>query len=130
MCFKIKKGGQMNKKKILVVDDDMDVITSIKAVLEKHGHAVETARSETECLERYAFFEPDIIFLDMMMERMDSGFRVCKDIRERDQEVKIYMLSSVGSDNAGTHDIHEVGFNGSLEKPISPDYLLNIIAQA
>jgi len=122
-----RQGGNMNKKKILVVDDDSDVITSMKAILETHGHAVETARSEDECMEKYAFFAPDIIFLDMMMERMDSGFRVCKNIRESDQNVKIYMLSSVGSDNAGTHDVHEVGFNGSLEKPISPEYLVKIV---
>ena len=117
----------MDKKKILVVDDDSDIISSMKAVLEKNGYAVETARSENECMEKYAFFGPDIIFLDMMMERMDSGFRICKDIRESDQKVKIYMLSSVGSDNAGTTDVHEVGFNGSMEKPVSPEYLLKMV---
>ncbi len=117
----------MSKKKILVVDDDSDIIVSMKAVLEKNGHAVETARSENECMEKYAFFSPDIIFLDMMMEHMDSGFRVCRDIRESDQQVKIYMLSSVGSDNAGTTDVHEVGFNGAMEKPVSPEYLLKMV---
>lgn len=117
----------MNKKKILVVDDDADIIASMKAILEKNGHNVETAGNENECMEKYAFFAPDIIFLDMMMERMDSGFRICKDIRESDQKVKIYMLSSVGSDNAGTTDVHEVGFNGSMEKPVSPEYLLQMV---
>ena len=117
----------MNKKRILVVDDDSDVILSMKAILEKNGHEVETARSENECMEKYAFFNPDIIFLDMMMEYMDSGFRVCKGIRESDRSVKIYMLSSVGSDNAGTTDVHEVGFNGSMEKPVSPEYLLQMV---
>ncbi len=117
----------MNKKRILVVDDDSDIILSMKAILEKNGHEVETARSENECMEKYAFFSPDIIFLDMMMENMDSGFRVCKGIRESDRDVKIYMLSSVGSDNAGTTDVHEVGFNGSMEKPVSPEYLLKMV---
>lgn len=117
----------MDKKKIMVVDDDSDIISSMKAILEKHGYEVETARSENECMEKYALFKPDVIFLDMMMENMDSGFRVCRDIRENDRKVKIYMLSSVGSDNAGTHDVHEVGFNGSMEKPVSPDYLLKIL---
>jgi CheY-like chemotaxis protein len=117
----------MSKKRILVVDDDSDIILSMKAVLEQHGYAVETARSENECMEKYAFFGPDIIFLDMMMENMDSGFRVCKGIRESDRDVKIYMLSSAGSDNAGTGDFHEVGFNGSMEKPVSPEYLLKMV---
>jgi CheY-like chemotaxis protein len=117
----------MSKKKILVVDDDADIIASMKAVLVQNGHEVETARSENECMEKYAFFSPDIIFLDMMMEHMDSGFRVCRDIRESDRDVKIFMLSSVGSDNAGTTDVHEVGFNGSMEKPVSPEYLLKMV---
>ncbi len=119
----------MNKKKILVVDVDLNIISVMKEILEKHGHSVETAESENECMEKYAFFHPDFIFVDMILENMDSGFRICKHIRESDQKVKIYMISSVGSDNAGTHDVHEVGFNGSIEKPITDAHLLNIVGK-
>ena len=53
----------MNRKKILIVDDDPDIIVSMKAVLESAGHEVETAYSGQECIDKFPVFLPDIIFL-------------------------------------------------------------------
>lgn len=117
----------MNRKKILIVDDDPDIRDSLKTILEKHEHTVETASNENEGIEKYAWFKPQIVLLDVMMESMDSGLKVCRHIREDSSEVKIYMLSSVGDEYAGTSDFNEVGFNGSISKPVSPEKLLEFI---
>jgi len=117
----------MSTKKILIVDDDSDIIVSMKKVLESAGHIVETAKNENDCMDLFLKFHPQIIFMDMMMENMDSGFRLCRDIREKDGKVIIHMLSSIGDENAGTLDMHEVGFNSSISKPLSPERLLEIV---
>jgi len=119
----------MSEKKILIVDDDTDIIVSMQKVLESGGHIVEIAKNEKDCIDRFSKFRPHIIFMDMMMENMDSGFTLCRNIREKDQKVIIYMLSSAADENAGTLDMHEVGFNGSISKPLSPERLLEIVEQ-
>lgn len=113
-------------KKILVVDDDYDILTTMKAVLEREGHKIETAQSGEECLKKYKELKPEIILLDLMMERVDTGLRVCKEIRETDGDVKIYLLSAVGDETARTIDIHSAGFNGAMSKPVSPEELIDI----
>lgn len=117
----------MNKRRILVADDDSDIITSMKAILASKGHDVVTAGSGEECLKRFSEFRPEIIFLDLMMEKVDTGVTVCKKIRETDKTVKIYLISAVGDETAGTLDTHAIGFNGAMSKPVSPDELLGLV---
>jgi len=117
----------MSTKKILIVDDDSDIIVSMKRVLKSAGHIVETAKNEKDCMDLFFKFKPQIIFMDMMMENMDSGLTLCRNIREKDRKVAIYMLSSAGDEYAGTLDMHEVGFNSSISKPLSPERLLEIV---
>ncbi len=117
----------MTAKKILVVDDDADITVSMKAILESEGHTVFTAKNEKECIDKFNSGAPDVVFLDLMMEKMDSGITLCKSIREKSRSVKIYLLSAVGDEAAGTIDIHEAGFNGAMSKPVSPEELLNMV---
>lgn len=117
----------MTKKKILVVDDDADIIISMKAILESEGHTVFTAKNEKECIEKFSSETPDVVFLDLMMEKMDSGIILCRAIREKSRKVMIYLLSAVGDETAGTIDIHEAGFNGAMSKPVSPEELLDMV---
>lgn len=116
----------MNKK-VMLVDDDTDIRHSMRAVLESRGHTILEAGSGEECLRTYKEFAPDVIFLDLMMEKQDSGITVCKKIRETDSKVKIYLLSAVGDEAAGTLDIQEIGFNGSMSKPVNPDELVGML---
>ena len=117
----------MNKRKILVADDDYDIIASMVIVLKSRGHEIATAGSGEEALVKYAEFKPDIIFLDLMMEKFDSGVTVCKKIRETDKDVKIYLISAVGDKTSDLTEIHEMGFNGSMSKPLTPDELMGLV---
>lgn len=117
----------MNKRKILVADDDYDIIASMLFVLKSKGHDVVSAGSGEEALEKYSEFKPDIIFLDLMMEKFDTGVTVCKKIRETDKDVKIYLISAVGHEAVDIPEIHEMGFNGAMSKPITPDELLGLV---
>lgn len=117
----------MAGKRILVVDDDQDIIISMKAILESKDYSVFTAGDENGCMEIFDRESPEIVFLDLMMESMESGINLCKKIREKSKDVRIYLLSAVGDEVAGTIDIHKTGFNGAMSKPVSPEELLNMV---
>ncbi|HOK02658.1 MAG TPA: response regulator [Spirochaetota bacterium] len=117
----------MATKKILLVDDDMDIIESMKAILASEGHIVFTAGNEKDCMDEFNKEKPDVVFLDLMMEKMDSGIRLCREIRSKDKNVKIYLLSAVGDETAGTLDIHEIGFNGAMSKPVNAEELTELV---
>ena len=81
----------MNKK-ILVVDDEKNIVDILKFNLEKEGYYVLTANDGKKGLETALSEEPELILLDIMMPHLD-GFQVCKKIREKSQ-VPIIMLTA------------------------------------
>lgn len=73
-------GENSNKRRVLVVDDNLDSIMILRAFLEGRGLEVQTAQSGFEALQRLAGDPPDIVLLDVMMPDM-SGFEVLQKIR-------------------------------------------------
>ncbi|MEW6526966.1 MAG: response regulator [Spirochaetota bacterium] len=114
-------------KKVLIVDDDQDVVVSLKAILASKGYTVYEAYSGKEGIEVFKNVKPDVVLLDLMMEQVDTGITVCKQMRAENANVKIYMLSAVGDEAASTIDVAKAGFNGAISKPISPDELLRLV---
>ncbi len=84
---------------ILFVDDDQDFLTAQSVYFGSRGHSVHTAGSTEEAIEYLEQQAPDIIFLDLMMERYDSGFRLAHRIRkfEHLKDTPLVMLSAVAS---------------------------------
>ncbi len=82
--------------KVLIVDDDKDLLVGQKAFLEKRGYQVETASSAAEGLKRLESFTPDLILADLMMEHYDTGFVFCKKVKDdpRMAAVPIIMQTS------------------------------------
>ena len=72
----------MKAKRILMVDDDRDLVASVKAFLEARGYEVDTAHSGVEGRERIAAKRPDLIILDIMMDYDTDGFNVAFKLRE------------------------------------------------
>lgn len=68
--------------RLLIVDDDRDLLEGQRIYLEAQGYTVETALSVEEGLERARENAPDLIIADLMMEHYDSGFVFCKKVRE------------------------------------------------
>ncbi len=78
--------------RILIVDDDMDLLSGQRAFLEKSGYTVETALSIDEGLAKARESAPDVIIADLMMEHYDSGFVFCKKVRELPGRAKVPIL--------------------------------------
>jgi len=110
----------MEKKKILVVDDEAFILRSLQFVLKKTGHQIVTATDGEEALEKAREEKPALMFLDIMMPRKD-GFEVCSEIKG-DSELKdiyIVMLTAKGRDQDRQKGL-ELGADEFLTKPFVP----------
>ncbi len=120
----------MSDKKILVIDDDPDILDSISAVLSSEGFIITTAADGKEGIEKFKSVKPDLVLCDMMMERVDAGSKVAEMIRKEDSKTPVYLLSSIGSATASNISVLDLGFNGVLQKPVDPDTLISQIKKA
>jgi len=84
-------------KKVLIVDDEPNIVTALEYLLAQSGYQVKVAQNGETGLELVGSFAPDLVLLDVMMPRV-NGYEVCRRIRERPewQHVKIVMLSARG----------------------------------
>lgn len=117
----------MNKKIILAVDDEPNILMSIEFILEMEGYEVHTARDGDEALEVAVRIRPDLILLDINMPRKD-GYEVCRILREREDMAgtKVIMLTAKGQTLEKKKGL-EVGADDYVTKPFSADELLQKI---
>ncbi len=116
-----------SKKVILIIDDDPDFLSSLKMTLESAGYRVLAAHNGAEGLHFFDQNKPELIICDIMMEKIDTGIRVVREIREKNKEIPIYLMSDIGKLTSANIDIHELGCNGSLQKPYHVDELLRVV---
>ncbi|TAN50589.1 MAG: response regulator [Betaproteobacteria bacterium] len=84
-------------KKVLIVDDEPNIVTALEYLLAQSGYQVKVAQNGDEGLELVGSFAPDLVLLDVMMPRV-NGYEVCRRIREHAEwrHIKIVMLSARG----------------------------------
>ncbi|OHE59850.1 MAG: hypothetical protein A2Z47_02875 [Thermodesulfovibrio sp. RBG_19FT_COMBO_42_12] len=117
--------------KILVVDDDPDVLEAISIILEANGYEVVTARDGLEGLDKLKAEKPDLMILDLLMPKMD-GFEVCKELKDprraKYAHIPIIILSSVKEQASRRRYELETGLqldvDDYVEKPIEHTILL------
>jgi DNA-binding response OmpR family regulator len=87
-------------KKILIADDEPNIVAAIEFLLQQRGHEVHTAPDGGEALRVVERVVPDLVLLDVMMPQA-SGYEVCQTIRQRAEwrHIKIIMLSAKGRDS-------------------------------
>jgi DNA-binding response OmpR family regulator len=110
----------MEKKRILVVDDEPHLIRSLSFVLSKEGYEVFTAADGQEAMDKVVQCRPDVIFLDIMMPKK-NGYEVCECIRQMPdfKNTYIIMLSAKGREMDKEKAL-SVGANEFMSKPFSP----------
>ena len=117
------------RKKILIVDDDVDVITLIKMHVESFGFDVITAESQKEGEEIIETEKPDLAILDLMMENRDSGFILSYKIKKKYPDVPVIIATGVTAETGmifGLDTEEErnwIKADQYLEKSIRPDQL-------
>ena len=114
-------------KKILVADDEPNIVVALEYLLQRNGYEVHIARNGDEALRLIEAHVPDLVLLDVMMP-LRSGYDICKRIRERPdwRHVKIVMLSAKGRD-AEVNKGLAAGADLYITKPFSTRDLLGQI---
>ena len=123
----------MAENTILVIDDDIDLVEIIRVTLENQGYRVIDAQTGARGLAMAKEQAPDLILLDVMLDRVDEGFQVAYQLRsdEATADVPILMLTAV-TDQTGFHfdpakDKDFLPVNEFLEKPVSPRNLVDMV---
>lgn len=109
--------------KILLVDDEQDIVEFMQYNLEQEGFEVSTASNGKEALEKLSA-KPDLIILDVMMPIMD-GYEACSKIREKTgfENTPIMFLTARSSELDEVHGLN-IGADDFIQKPISPKKLI------
>ena len=115
--------------KVLIVDDDPDIVDSLKLILSAEGYAVASATTRDEGMRAVEKEKPDLIILDVMMEQPDDGIAMAQELRRAGSKVPIIMLTSVGQVTGMTYgrDNDLVPVEVFFEKPVRPDDLLKAV---
>jgi DNA-binding response OmpR family regulator len=116
-------------EKILIVDDETNIVISLEFLLKQAGYAIEIARNGEEALEKVGSFQPDLILLDVMMPKI-NGFEVSRRIRENSDwhAIKIVMLTAKGREVEVTKGM-SLGADAYVIKPFSTKELMATIGQ-
>ncbi len=115
----------MQNYKILLVDDDKDILEFIEYNLSKEGFLVKTARNGNEALELAETFNPQLMILDVMMPDMD-GIELCEHIRQRPKLANILIAFLTARDEDYSQIAgFEAGADDYITKPIKPKLLIS-----
>ncbi len=115
----------LDGKKVLLVDDDNDILTSMQAAFEPTGAAVETAKDGNKAVELAEKNQPDLVVLDMMLPGR-SGFLVLEKIKaKKPRGSKPYVIMITGNTGA-RHKMYaeSLGVSEYLNKPVKLDKLI------
>lgn len=112
----------MAVKRILVADDEPYLVRSLSFVLKREGYEVETASDGEEALRKFEAFNPDVVFLDLMMPKKD-GYAVCHAIKNdekfKDRSPYVVILTCKGQDSDRYKGFLQ-GADEFITKPFSP----------
>ena len=118
---------QDGKHVILCIDDDPDVLVSLQVILEASGYVVSTAPDARRGLQAFIDSTPDAVIIDLIMEEVDAGMSLIKELQALNDKVPLYMLSSTGDYLYSTLDATALGLAGVFQKPLKPQVLLKLL---
>jgi len=113
------------EKRILIADDEPDILEIIKYNLQINGYGVETAKDGDEAFKKAKEFKPDLIILDIMMPKK-NGIEVCKILRSQPEfnETVIIFLTALNDELSHVKGL-EYGADDFITKPVSPNIIIS-----
>ena len=114
-------------KKILIADDEANIVTALQFLLERNGYEVIIARNGEAALQMVEAHHPDLVLLDVMMP-VKSGYEVCQRMRSRPdwRDIRIIMLTAKGRDVEMSKGL-AIGADLYITKPFSTQELVSKI---
>lgn len=120
-------------KKIIIIDDDVDLVEAMRITLENAGLEVIDAQDGKKGVEKIKKESPDLVILDVMMGSQDEGFFVAYEIRNDPElsDIPIIMLTAIGQETGFSFNKEKdedfLPVNEFLEKPVDPDKLVELV---
>ena len=116
-----------NKRKIMVVDDDPDILYTVGVFLQREGYETVTASSGEECLEMLEDMKPDLILLDVMMPGF-TGWETCAEIKGKEDtsDIPVAMLT-VKTDEKDMSRSFEHRADAHIGKPVITEKMINTV---
>jgi DNA-binding response OmpR family regulator len=111
-------------KKILIADDEQNIVISLEFLMKREGFEVSIAVDGEEALSKIRDEKPDLVLLDVMMPRK-SGFEVCQEVKSEPDlaGVRVLMLTAKGRDTEVAKGL-AMGADGYMTKPFSTKELV------
>src|ERR1043165_8452686 len=106
---------ETSKGRLLVIDDELDIREGLELLLTTEGYSVDLASNGGEALRKLESAGYDLVLLDLMMPDR-SGMEVLQEVRERDRETPIFMITAYGSVEAAVNAL-KLGANDYFSKP-------------
>ncbi len=117
----------MDKKRILIIDDDQNVIRSIKDLLEQWEYEIFFSNDGDSGFDKINLVKPDLILLDLVLPEQ-SGFKVAQKIKASPKFSSIPIIAiSLKTEDIDKHIAVKSGISDYLEKPLDLDKLLNCV---
>jgi signal transduction histidine kinase/DNA-binding response OmpR family regulator len=114
-------------RRILVVDDNVDVVETTSMLLSLSGHVVRTAKDGLQALHVAADFRPEVVLLDIGLPLMD-GYEVARRLRQMPQLAGALLIALTGYGQQGDRQRgRDAGFDGHMLKPVDPHALAQMI---
>ena len=118
----------MDKKRILIVDDDPEICETLSDILDEEGYDVVTANDGQEALEKIRQDSFNLVITDIKMPIMD-GMALLKEIEKSHTDIEVIVITSYGNEGQQV-EATRLGAYEYLNKPLKVDQLKNIIARA
>lgn len=116
-------------KKILVVDDEPNIVRSLAYILKKEGYDVSTAKDGEQAMDMVRDSKPHLMILDVMMTRK-SGYDVCEEVKSDPDLRDIHVMMLTANGQVGDREIGlSKGADEYLTKPFSPRLILNKVKE-
>ena len=116
----------MMPHRVLIVDDEPNIVTSVRFLMKKAGFDTSVARDGEAALAEVERFRPDLVLLDAMLPHRD-GFEVCQNLRSAGwTDLKIVMLTAKGRETEIAKDL-AVGADAYVTKPFSTRELVDLV---
>ena len=116
------------RRRVLVVDDNVDAADGLAMLLALEGHDIDTAHDGEEAIDKAAARPPDVIFLDIGMPKL-NGYDTCRRIRERPWGKNILLVALTGwGQEEDRRRSYEAGFDGHVVKPVDGDTVRKTLA--
>ncbi|MFZ2957213.1 MAG: response regulator [Candidatus Ozemobacteraceae bacterium] len=113
-------------KKVLIVDDDVDVLAIYSELFQKLGCQVRTAVNTRESRPEIEAFKPDLIILDVMMEHADEGFVFAQQLLHEKLKIPVIITSSIARAGQEVFDVDIPTVKAVLQKPVDHRELIEL----